>query len=266
MIQLEITWGGTVNGLSEHRLSVAAFGEPLKLLLSAIRRKANSKLREAADRRDVDVGRFKAEARKIDIEIESITHGSGGISSVVTVEAPVSGQHSLWPDGLAEDSLKDVLGDIESEGRGNRRNRAVRAYLAALDPRVTAQDYTASVNGTVLARVHLGTFIISGELSDVPYIVEPRGRIVGLGFEPGRPFIRIKTADVNQSETTFAATQGQVDEALELRDREVRVLSVVSALGKKVLRIQASEDPPVRLDENAYIFEKWSVVLERLAQ
>ena len=119
---------------------------------------------------------------------------------------------------------------------------------------------------TVKAEAHVSGVTINQELRDVPYLIEQRGRIVGLGFEPGKPFLRIKTTDVNEAEVTYAATQSLVDQALELRDQEIRVLGLITGAGRKALRVQGLGDSQVRLDLEAYVFAKWQSVIERLAQ
>ena len=265
MIELEIEWDGNVNGLAEHRLSVAAFGKPLHLFLAALRRKASNMLRESISRKETNVGRLAAEADQIDIEIGAIRQGSSGVNGLISVQLP-PGQQPLWPEGLAADAIGRLIDDIEAESRGVRRNERVRKYLGALHPGITKQYYALRVDGTVEKELTLGSVAITPDLGSLPYLVEHRGRVVGVGFDPGRHFVRIKTSNVDNSEVTLSATQAQVERALEVRGEDVRILALSSANGKKLLRIQVSNEPPIRLDVQAYVFDKWSETLERLSR
>ena len=60
----------------EHRLGIGSFAVPLRALLMAARRTANNMIREAVDRKGSEVGRFAAEADRIDIQIVTLDEGS----------------------------------------------------------------------------------------------------------------------------------------------------------------------------------------------
>jgi hypothetical protein len=264
MIELRIRWDGPVNGLDEHRLSVALFSIPLRKLLTAIRRTASNMLRESANRKETEFGRFAAEADQIDLEIFSLVDGSGGVASVVSVQVP-SGQMGLWPDGLAEDALDRVLIDLDRESRGIRRNARARDFLESLPPSLTSQDYWLYVDGTERRHVQLGRVSLVTELSAVPYLVEITGRVISVGFAPGPNFVRLKASE-DGSEITFHCSKEDVFRALEIHETDVRVLGLVRDGTKRLLRIQAIHEPRVRLNEKTWIFERWDGVLGRLAQ
>src|SRR5258707_6883318 len=95
---LEIKYDGTVPGLDEHRLSLSAFGPSLNALLRALRRIATNMVGDALGSQDVSKGRLKGTAKHIDIEIESITHGSSGVSGLVTLTPPPGAQMPLLSD------------------------------------------------------------------------------------------------------------------------------------------------------------------------
>jgi len=266
MIELKILWDGDVPGIAEHRLSVANFGLPLRHLLMAVRRTANNIIREAHDRKTTNVGRFVEEAGGIDIHIASIIGSSVGVESIVSVQVPVD-QSVLWPEGLAEDSIDRVLSDIERESKGSYRNPRIRDYFHALPPGLTKQDYYLVVDGQIKREVHLGTLELSVELEALPYLLEVEGRVIGVGFEPGKNFVRIKSSSASGTEMTLTATPEQVITALEIRGEEVRILGLVFELGrKKLLRIQPLSDARVRLNSERYVFGKWDKLLGRLAQ
>jgi len=261
MIQLKIKWDGPVDGLEHHRLSVALFGRPLQLLLAAVRRTATNKLRQARSHTRAEVGRFRAEAEHIDIQIEKIVEASTGIEGVVTVRVP-EGQQLFWPEGLAEEAIEESLIDLEKESRGIQRNGPIRRYLRSLPQTLTSQDYWLTVNGAA-KKFHIGEVDIGKEWEPAPHLIEVRGQIIGVGFEPGRPFVRIKQDD---SEVSLWSNTANVDVALQSRGREVRALAVVRTSGKHLLRIQLETAEPVRLNEDEWVFGKWSNVLARLAQ
>jgi hypothetical protein len=65
---------------------------------------------------------------------------------------------------------------------------------------------------------------------------------------------------------TFAATQEQVEHALEMREEIVRVLGLKREPMKLLLQIQLRRESRPRLDVDAYVFRKWHDLLARLAQ
>lgn len=264
MIELKISWDGSAPGLAEHRLSIGSFALPLRTLLIAARRTANNMIREAADRKESDVGRMANEADRIDIQIVELNEGSTAPSCIVSVsEAP--GQRMLfWPEGLAEDAIDRLLVDMECESRGIQRNRGVRDYFKQLPPGITKQDYVLKVNGSVRREVHIGAVSIASDLRESPYLIEVTGSVIGVGFEPGRHFVKLKGSD--GSEITLSATANQVDKALEHRSSNVRILALAGTGARKLLRLQPESESPVRLDVNTFVFQKWNHLMARLAQ
>ena len=75
--------------------------------------------------------------------------------------------------------------------------------------------------------------------------MEVDGVVIGVGFEPGRHFVRLKAVDASGAEVTFQATRDQVEQALAHRDTRVRVLAIVGQAFKKLFRIK-----PVRSRES----------------
>jgi len=265
MIELRIKWDGPVQGLAEHRLSVALFSAPLRKLLSAVRRTASNMLREAGNRRETDTGRLAAEADQIDIEIMSLLEGSSGVASMVSVQIP-PGQMGLWPKGLAEDATDRLLLDIERESRGIRRNQRARDYLESLPQLLTSHDYWLIVDGDERRHVHIGELSLSTVFDEAPYLMEFAGRIIGVGFSPGPHFVRLKLPD--GSDVTLNCDADHVSQALEMHssDGDVRVLALFSEGTKRLLRIQLSHERRLRLAETEWVFDRWSGVLSRLAQ
>lgn len=98
---------------------------------------------------------------------------------------------------------------------------------------------------------------------DLPFLVQQTGRVIGVGFDPGSKWVRIKAQD--GSDVSILAQDRTVDRALEFRNEDVKVLYLDSGDGnRRLLRIQPSGEPFVRLDNNKFVFDKWRKVLEVL--
>src|ERR1035441_7773006 len=63
------------------------------------------------------------------------------------------------------------------------KNVGVRRYLRALPIGVHRQVYVLHQNGREFKRVELGGMVLSDLLSDLPYLAEVHGRVMGVGFE-----------------------------------------------------------------------------------
>jgi hypothetical protein len=120
--QLRIGWDGDVPGIAEHRLSLASFGEPLALLLAALRRIATQMVSTAVER--PKFGRFADLARLLDIEVTAIEGNSTGIDAVVSFAQPPN-MLPLFGD-VAERAVSQLLDTIKLESDGTVRDSAVR--------------------------------------------------------------------------------------------------------------------------------------------
>jgi hypothetical protein len=93
------------------------------------------------------------------------------------------------------------------------------------------------------------------------------GVVVGVGFEPGRHEIRIRQPE-GRTTFTFAATEAQVNSAIDYRGVSVRVLALVGG-HNRVLRIEPADSQryqPSPEDRERLIFDRWNHVLSELAQ
>jgi len=262
--QLEIKWEGNAPGLAEHRLSLGAFGQPLNLLLAAVRRIASNTVSMATDEKTT--GRFADAARQLDIQIEKLVEGSSGIAGVCTFDPPPGAQPFLFMGDLVEQATITLLSAIEDESKGHLRNVGVRKYLHSLPAGVRRQTYTLHDNGRVL---HEPVVIEDMDLQDVPedlpYLRELNGNIVGVGFDPGKNEVRIKD---ESDQLHLAATATQVETALELRHAEVRALAVITKQGR-LLRLQKADAPAFSATSDfleKHIFQRWDILLRRLAE
>lgn len=262
--QLKIVWEGTAPGLAEHRLSLGAFGQPLTLLLAALRRIASNTVSMATDEKTV--GRFADLARQLDIQIEELVQTSTGVSGLCTFD-PVPGETALlFVRELVEETSVTLLDALEAESKGHIRNASVRRYLRSLPLGVNRQTYTLHDNGRVIHKPVVIEDMALQELPDeLPYLQEFDGNIVGVGFEPGKNEVRIKT---ESDQVALVATAAQVETALELRHSEVQALAVVGKQSR-LLRVQPVGTPPFVVTPEyieKHIFQRWDALLRRLAE
>ena len=261
---LKIRWqGDNVPGIAEKRLSLNAFAKPLELLLIALRRIATQMVSTAIEGDQPRSGRFANVARWIDIELVDIAHQSTGADALVVFHNPPD-ELNLWGD-IPSRATVELLDAIEMESKGQVRNWSVRNYLRELPPLLTHQVYEYT-NGTAKKRVEVGNIDLKTLPPDLPVLKELEGYIVGVGFEPGRPEVRIKSETAT---TSLTATERTVDQALRMRHDRVRSLSVHVASRSRLIRLNRSSDArpaftPQAVEE--HIFKRWDGLLERLAK
>ena len=262
--ELRIKWEGAVAGLMEHRLSLGSFGLPLHYLLMAIRRKASNIIRDALAREAVSVGRFASEANRIDIEVQSLLASSSGIQGLVQMQLPPPGmQIPLMFDNLPAQATDQILEAIDKESHGVLIDESVRKYLNSLPKAITHQEYTLTTNGVEKRRVSLTEVSLPELVSELPYLSEIIGKVIGVGFEPGGNWVRIRGGD---GDVTVQSDSDAVNRALEMRDTDVRVLYVAKGDQRRLLRMDDPSQPSPRLDVDEHVFNKWHSVIEALAQ
>jgi len=257
--ELEIVWDGPIKGLAEHRVSLTMFGEALDLLMKAARRIASQKLTDALE--PAVTGRLATEAKKLDIEIAGIKKGSGGFSTLITFETPDTSQTLLF-NQLPELVGMELLEAIEQEAQGNLRNTAVRKYLRSLPKELTRQSYNLHENGRSIRSVDLSHVSLPEQEDPLPCFIATRGKISGVGFDPGRWEVKVKGEEGTQ--VVAIATEDQVSKALEMRPQEVHVLAVSSAAGNHliVLENEAMRNRRPTLED---LFDKWDETFRALA-
>jgi hypothetical protein len=263
--QLKIRFDGTVSGLPEHRLSLAGFGYPLALLLQALRRIATQMASNADNvEQPKKGGRFANLAKQLDIEIISIEGNSSGIDALVSFDQPID-ELPLMID-LADRATIELLDSIEHESKGLPRNWAVRNYLQSLPPGVHKQFYELHDNGTSKKTVSIGDISFAELLPELPSLIELEGSVVGVGFEPGRSEVRVKSEGTTQF---LDAADQQVEKALQMRKRTIRALGVHNGKRGRLLKIDPASTPRFKVTPEAveeHIFRRWNGVFERLAK
>lgn len=263
-VRLEIVWDGTVPGLTEHRLSLDAFGPALKELLSAVRRIASDLEMQARGPGGGGRGRLARQASNLDIQIETV-QGNSPVrlaASVVPIEAP----DRPLIDDLPERALDMFIDDLQREARGIPAHYRVRRFLEVLPKGLTQQTYVAlNHDGAVRRSADIGAVTIA-DPRRAPHLVELEGVVVGVGFEPGRNEVKVRAASGELM--TFSASESLVGRALELRLQHVNVLAVHDESTRvRLLRVATTEKRPPTPDQRLEaIVAKWGGLLTRLAR
>lgn len=260
-VELKIKWEGFAPGLDEKRLSLSAFGEPLRLLLAGLRRIATNIVSEAFEDR-APRGRFANEAKRLDIEIRELVKESSGFDGIITVATAPNDIFPLFD--LASNAGTQLLEALDSESRGVAKSASVRNYLRSLPTGITKQTYWLHRNGTTIKEVSFGEAVLPDLPVDLPYIAEYSGYIIGVEFEPGRPEVKMKTEA--GSDVTFAATSAQVDSALDLRHTKATAVAVVQGKSHRLIILQEADRPLNHSTREVAIYERWEGALKRLAQ
>lgn len=264
-VELKIIWEGDVPGLADKRLSIAAFGDSLKALLVAYKRIASNMISSAVEY--AEKGRLQEYARWLDIEITDLAKGSAGIQAVCTARTAPSETAPLFMADITRRASTELLDCVNEESHGHPRNSTVRKYLEALPHGLRRQIYELSENGNA---IHEPVIIEAIELASevptlsLPFLTELAGDMIGVGFEPGKNEVRIKTTTAN----VLQASTSQVDAAIELRGEPVRALAVVSKQSR-LLMLSAQNAPPFKPNADQieyYVFGAWDGLLRKLAE
>jgi hypothetical protein len=262
-IELKIVWDGDVPGLDKHRLSLGAFGEPLTTLLQALRRIASNIVGNAIEDQPAEVGRLASEARQLDIEITNLAQSSSGVDCEIAVRTPPRETIPMF-QYLPRMAGMELLEAIDSERNGTPKHAQVRKYLRTLPFGLVRQLYLLRENGAEIKKVEFGSMVLAEPNLKAPHLTELRGYVIGVGFEPGRNEIRIKTE--TSPNLVFSATPQQVEKALSLREGQVKILAVAQDDRSRLLRIQEGRYPWPRASRDEAVFDKWNGLLTRLAQ
>jgi hypothetical protein len=209
-----------------------------------------------------ETGRLAALSHGIDIQIAGIIEGSAGIATLMTFDAPVSYQPDLF-FSLPERTGMELVDSIEAESKGEYRNALVRQFLFALPKSLTRQHYKLHENGRIIKDISLGAVSLPEGMLSLPYLQEITGMVTGVGFDPGRNEVRLKSDDAAQ--LTAIAEPEQVNKALNLRQEKVRALVLQTEVAAKLLTLTDNESRRPAYSEEEYIFARWSEAFQELA-
>ncbi|MEO5725378.1 MAG: hypothetical protein ABI134_14645 [Byssovorax sp.] len=271
-IELKVTYDGSEPGLAQHRVSLSSFGEPLRLLLSALQRTASALLAQALEDPEYGSrgGKLATEAKLLDLELATVDGGCATPSFVCTTRSPASQQMAMQAMGadeldLASESVSQLLRDIDAERSGKLRNASVRRYLKSIPRGVSRQRYTAYRDGQLIGDVDFGTAALAEPPSSLSRLVKVEGNIISVGFEPGLPFISLKTSSRSIKCT---ATPQQIDKALPLRNGQVTA-ALLDGEKPTLIWIQSAEGPrriPAVADTIEHLHSGWENTLKELAR
>ena len=267
-IKLKITWDGDVPGLKEQRLSLAAFAEPLSLLVKALRRTASGIIAQAQDDPSYGArgGSHRQDALRLDLAIEGLSEGSTVVNLDCLAAPPPPGVVlQLWDDlpRLAADRL---LSDIFDEAKSHPRSSSARKFLRSLPIGLTAQKYTLYDGGALVREVAFGHAEVADVPNELPSLVQAEGDVVGVGFPPGDLYVELR---IGQRRITCSATAEQVDLAIALRSHRVLAMVLDGDPKPRLLWLRDAAKPLVIPDparRTQLIAERWNDALDRLAK
>lgn len=262
---LNIRWDGTTPGLSEHALSLDTWLKPLGLLLAAVRRTASSMVTDAlADtERGARGGRLAKSAAGIDLRLTSLSDGCVNLGFDCALQE-LPGQQDMFADELPGRALNSVLDAIQAEAEGELRSAAVRKFLESLPSGLNIQEYEL-VSDKHKRKVIVTEAKLPSLEPQLPTLAVLVGQVIGVGFEPGRWSVTIRTNDGAQ---TLAATEQQVEAALTHRVGEVRVTAVLGKPNRLIALRSVDQARPTRTARwrDTHFVESWQRTLEILSR
>lgn len=267
-IELSVMYDGDEPGLAEHRLSLAAFAVPLQFLLSALQRTASGLISSALDDPEYGSrgGKLAKEAALLDLELGIIREGSAAPAFAVVIRPdPRTAQTRIPLDDLPARAAEKLVRDIDAESKGVLQSASARRYLRSLPSGVKRQVYLAARDGVVLARVEFGEAHLGELPEEAPRLVRVTGHVVAVGFEPGAPFVTLRSEQGTQK---YAAKAAGIEQAIALRGKEV-VAAALLVKEPRLLWLRSAVEPheAPSMDETiAHLETRWGRTLAVLAQ
>lgn len=263
--QLTIKWETAEPGV-RGRLSLAAFHEPLGLLLRAYQRIASGVLTDALEDSEYGMrgGRYHAEAKYVDLELVAVHEGSTVLDLDCVARTPPGATIDAFND-LPDRAMMTLVESIKDESSGVPRNAMVRNFLRSLNGHVVSQRYSIFTDGEQRLSVDVGkTNLVEQVAIESPNLLEVHGAVIGVTFEPAAPEVRLRAGG---STLSCAASARLVEQALHLRGENVRGM-VLTDKHYRLLWLRRDEDQPLPDAEarSRRLFARWDKVLRRLAQ
>lgn len=260
--ELEIKFDGETPAIRAHRLSIGELGEPLRLLLAALRRTATLMAKNAIDDGTKNPGgRYTVLAAGLDLQISAIKDGCVRIVTEATHTPGPKQNAEMW---FTREAVTRLLEDIEHEAHDRPRSIVARAYLASLPPSVSTQEYVCRQDGEVVKEVSIGKVTIPAPPADAPRVLRRVCAVAGAQWDSDHESV---TLVVDEKRTRFTASAELVERALAMRNTTVRA-TVLDAKVPRLLRLDAVDAPDGMPAERitGHIMERWAGVLERLAK
>lgn len=267
LIEFRIRFDGPVPGLSENRLSLAAFRTPLSKLLQALRQTADS-VKQGKDRSRT--GKF---GKLFDLQLIQITDGCA---------TPHFAFVAAKTDEVSEEKITQILtttlvrfiDELKSEWRSSApRESGISKYLQSLPKGLTTQEYEGIVDGKTVGKAILSTRIAAEPDKDddfrrtAPRLRQVVCKVVAIRFasKDGRITLRTPTGETF---VCHAATR-----LLDLATKEYKNPLVAQILVRhdmnRLISIRDEhglfEQMPLE-DRRQHLLSRWSETLKRLAE
>jgi hypothetical protein len=266
---LHIRWDGDIPGVSQHRLSLSTWLEPLQFLLKGVKRTASLIATDALDdsERGLRGGRYAKAAEHIDLEIASIRDGCVQVDFVVTGGEPDEqlGLFPHLPADLPALAVAKILDDIEHESHGRMRNALIRRYLQALPSSISHHSYELMQDGKRVRRVDVDVreTKLPEAPAELPGLRRVHGRVLGVSFEPLAVTLKSDSAKL-----TCMATQAQVDDAIRWHAGNVVAMCVIGDKARLLWLCPEERAPgaPDGEERKARFVADWPRTLEILSR
>lgn len=266
-IEFRVRFDGPVPGLSEHRLSLAAFRIPLFKLLQALRQTADS-VKRGKDRSRI--GKF---GKLFDLQLVQITDGC-----VIPHFALVAAE----TDEVTDEKLTEILtttlvrfiDELKSEWRTSApRSGGIRKYLQSLPEGLTTQEYEGIVAGKTVNKAVLSTKMAAVPNKDddfrrtAPRLRQMVCKIIALRFSAKDGRITLRTP----SGETFAchASTRLLDFAASVYKTPVVAQILVRHDMNRLISLRDEHDLFEQMpldDRREHLRKHWSETLQRLAE
>ncbi|WFG54110.1 hypothetical protein Mx9_p03 [Myxococcus phage Mx9] len=259
--QLRIYWDGNAPGLSDGRLSLAAFGPALQALLKAARNIARQQVAAAVGEEYDEAKATKSTL--VDLQLSSFTSGSAQPTlDVIPLASNVGAMHLI--ENLPERVTKELHEGIRAEAQGVRRNRFINEFLHLLPKELTKQKYSLVLDGEVEDTFDVEHMRLLEPVEDYPDLILLKGQVEGVNFgSHGDPQIRF--IPWNGKRITAFATKAQVGQAIAHQDSaQALFLRDAKTRQHRVLWIRADGAPPSRGASDTQLASMWESALERL--
>jgi hypothetical protein len=265
---LKVVIEGSGAGLENGRLGLSYFNESFRELLRAYRAIATMFI-SSAESEDVNTraqGRKPRLAEQMDLEIDSITHQSPPTIRLVCPipKVETNRTNELFAKDIVRRSAAELVDAIESEARGNPRNKYVRRFLQKLPPGTQNQLWQLYEAGELVKTITIQNLHLPPMELATTGIVRVQGRISGIYFSPTAE-IRITDESVP---SWFKASEEQVEKAISLRNEPVEAVGIQKGgkLNLLWIRKQDTLRRPERDERDRYFAVKWAGALKRLAK
>ena len=251
-IELAIAFDGDLESLRQHRLSLAAFGKSLTLLLAGLRQAAKKTERGVV----------------IDLELQRVDTGSSDpvfvVSASLRADNVFPSLQGFMANEAASNAAQSFVRDVEREAKGERVSVAARRYLAALPSQIKKQRYAVRRDGVDIYVAPISNVIIAHEVEpDLDRLRTVECTVLGVHFAPAAPRVELL---VDGKQQWCEATLEQVESALAMRANHVYATIVGRHPSWHLVALRDRPFTPPSPEERLQLLTtRWAGLLERLA-